>query len=236
MIDKPSQVNGIPVPYTAGVDELREIIESKSDERWAAFVALGYCEEEEALETLLEYAGSRDWSIRRAAAEALSTHPCIERSLTVLRSLLSDESEYVVRTACEALASIQDHHSRGLILELIRSKDSSTRAVALRALQVIWGDEAFSLVLDLFDHDPEEEVRREAGWSLRAAANPSNWMQLFERFVGDRMHHHRVWACELAEEFGDKSIVARLRPLCQDEDGHVRKAADRALKRLQGVT
>lgn len=236
MIDKPSQVNGIPVPYSAGVEKLLGIIESKSDERWAAFVALGFCEDDEAMNALFEYAGSHDWSIRRAAAQALGTHPCTERSLTVLRSLLSDESEYVVRTACEALASVQDHHSRSLILALVRSEDSSTRAAALRALQNIWGDEAFSQVLDIFDHDPDEEVRKEAAWTLRAAPTPSNWMQLFDRFAGDRMHHRRVWACELAGEFGDKSIVARLLPLCQDNDGHVRKAAERTLSYLQGET
>ncbi|MGJ4951031.1 HEAT repeat domain-containing protein [Bradyrhizobium sp. HKCCYLS20291] len=75
-------------------------------------------------------------------------------------------------------------------------------------------------------------VRREAAWTLRANVASLDWLQLFEAFRVDDPPRHRVWACELAGQFGNADVVAQIEPLRSDRDGHVRTAAAAATDAL----
>ncbi len=55
---------------------------------------------------------------------------------------------------------------------------------------------------------------------------------LFEAWRVDPLARHRVWACELVEKFSDPAGAVALEALRADRDGHVRDAANRALRTL----
>ncbi|WP_247359433.1 HEAT repeat domain-containing protein [Bradyrhizobium sp. 134] len=47
-------------------------------------------------------------------------------------------------------------------------------------------------------------------------------------FFRDELPRHRLWACEIANTFGDPDVLPALTPLLNDDDGHVRKSAAQA--------
>lgn len=63
-------------------------------------------------------------------------------------------------------------------------------------------------------------------------ATVADWLQLFEAFRTDDPPRHRVWACELAMQFGSLDINRLLEALASDRDGHVRQAAEQAVDTL----
>jgi hypothetical protein len=71
-------------------------------------------------------------------------------------------------------------------------------------------------------------VRKQAAWTLNKNVGPEHWRRLFEVWAKDGLPRHRVWACSLAERFGDRTVLAELHALCSDPDGHVRMAGERA--------
>jgi HEAT repeat protein len=192
-------------------------------------MALGHHPSEEALSVLEEFAQSGDWQYRRAAAEAIGMHGLGRNSGNLLITLLRDKSPYVVRSACEAVSRLQMHEAHDFILHLVQSKDPATRGAAIQALSTFWKSSDSIALLDIFQADPTTEARYSAAWALRANADQENWKALFRVWKSDRLHRHRIWACELVGEYGDASFQRELEPLLEDPDGHVRKAAHRAL-------
>ena len=98
----------------------------------------------------------------------------------------------------------------------------------------IWIDTDFPAIFRIYTAAPETAIRREAAWVLRQRADSTNWRLPFDAFHVDELARHRQWACELAETFAGTDIVPMLQGLCSDVDGHVRKAAARAIQRLTG--
>src|ERR1051325_9623011 len=49
------------------------------------------------------------------------------------------------------------------------------------------------------------------------------------------VHRHRTWACESAGEFGVPDVAKQLSLLRNDQDGHVRHAAKKALSAIGSV-
>jgi len=47
------------------------------------------------------------------------------------------------------------------------------------------------------------------------------------------MSRYRVWACELAAQFGTVSNLSVLKNFSDDKDGHVRKAAKKTISVLK---
>lgn len=218
------------------------MIESGYEKAWAAFTALGFHEDAAALELLTSYARSRDNCFRAAAAKAIIHHRSARSAVPVLRELLRDPDQMVVRTACKSLVQLGDSRSRSRIIELVKHPDPDTRTTALQALcdmrwgEADWRDEAYATVLDRFDREANEEVRRQAAWTLWAGVNSTTWLELFHRLRSDHPPRHRTWACELAAEHGARSCACYLQDLCLDTDGHVRKAGRRALEQLNRIT
>lgn len=232
MSAKPRLMNGITVPYDLSVADLATLVESESSDRWAAFIALGHKLEPEALEVLQNKLHSPDWSLRKAAAEAIGYHCDGARAGSELTRLLRDQSPYVVRAACESLGKLKVGSGHDQVLKLLKSEDSATRGVALRTLGVVWQDSDFDFLLEAMQTDTSEDVRKEAAWTLWQRVGPSNWKILFALWQESKQSRERVWACQLAGKYGDDSCATVLRKLAVDKDGHVRKAAEGALQAL----
>ena len=226
---KPETVNGVPVPYSAAVSDLVARLKPATEYSWAACVALGHNGSKAALDALRVLTSDADWRYRRSAIEALAWHP-LGRSLTThIGHALSDRSHYVVRAACETVAALELREVHNVVLDLLKSSSSSTRLSALRALSQIWSDEDFATIIKVFRSDRVQAVRREAAWALKANASAATWHHLFAAWLDDPLPRHRIWACEIAVEFGGASVRDKLVQLSGDTDGHVRKAAKRAL-------
>jgi hypothetical protein len=148
----------------------------------------------------------------------------------VILKVLSDQSSYVVRAACEVVARWQLIEAHQRVVALLADASAETLKAAIRALDAIWLDADFLPVFRIYTSAPEIAVRREAAWVLRRRAASANWRLLFEACRNDGLPRHRQWACELAVTFSDPDVVPLLLPLASDADGHVRKAALQAIR------
>jgi len=197
---------------------------------YEAIRALGLRNDAEALVTLAAVAAVDDQFLRRTAVEIIGRHPRGRELGTVILSALHDPSEYVVRTACDVVEKWSLREAHDLVLPLLANDSWATRRSALRALGSIWTETDFPSIFKMFSGDSEIDVRREAGWVLRLQATSTTWQTIFEAFRTDGPARHRQWACELAERFSGPETLPVLLPLLSDLDGHVRKAAARAVQ------
>lgn len=232
MVERPKYLNGVPVPYDAEVSFLVSQLNRPGPQAWAAFLALGYHQSEEAFKVLVEYATSTNWEYRRAAVDAIAKHSLGKSVVQLLIALLKDPSQYVVREACNAISHLRLQEAHDPIMSLLDLEEDYTKSTALEAIRVLWRPADFASVFHIFCTDPSGDVRRTAAWTLRENASQKTWNELFNAWRTDSLGRHRVWATELVGEFGDSMSGKELAPLLEDPDGHVRKAARRALKKL----
>jgi HEAT repeat protein len=232
MIDQmyPTQVNGVRIPYAATYDELGEYLKTPGSLAWAACIALGRLGTSDALTKLVELSKSSDWRFRRSAIEGFAYHPQAGKVPEPLRAALKDSSPYVVRTACETIAKIKSVELHDDVLVLLKSSNPAIRQSAVRALKSLWRVTDFDEVFDLFLSDKVAKVRNEAARTLRSHVTSETWMKLFGDWWQNSVIRHRKWACELASMFDAQKVKKELEALSSDTDGHVRKAALKALE------
>lgn len=228
----PELYNGIPIPHDTEVVHLRHMVKTPGPQAWAACMALGYKNDAAAFEVLEELAASNDWRCRRISIEAMAFHHLAMSKGDLFCKCLEDPSPYVVRTACKTVAQLGLDCAHNDLRRLVHANDALTRSAALRALRKLWKQSDFDLVFEVLQGDSSKEARSEAAWTLRENADGDNWERLFELWRTDPLHRHRIWACELANKFGDKNHTATLRIMLEDSDGHVRAASSRALEKL----
>lgn len=231
--NRPSNWNGEPVPYDAPAVELAAQAEGGD---WAAFVALGADASVEATRQLSALSASPDWRIRRAAIEQPGHRRLDAEGVGLILAALRDRSAYVTRTALEAVRRQAEGAARGRVRELLAADDASTRRAALSALRTIWTAADYDRVRDVFLGDRCDGVRKEAAFALRDHVTDTTWRELVDLWRADTLPRHRVWACELIAQFGDASDGDVLVELAADRDGHVRKAAVRALDAMNSRT
>jgi HEAT repeat protein len=148
----------------------------------------------------------------------------------VVVSMLDDSNGFVVRAAARAAVALGLAAAHDRIYELVWAKEEATRLSALEALQSLWEPSDFEAVFARYLSDPSDRVRKRAAWTLEKNIGSDHWERVFNAWSGDRIPRHRAWACSIAERFGTKAILAKLVGLCSDPDGHVRRAAERAVK------
>lgn len=225
----PVEENGVVVPYTATYDELCECLKTPGPLAWEACIALGRLGTSVAFTKLEELSQSPDWRFRRTAIEALAFHPQAGKAIELLQAALKDSSPYVSRTACGTIAKIKLVELHDDVIALLKSNNPVTRQSTVIALNEIWRDTDFDETYGLFLSDRVADVRKQAAWTLRNHATNENWMKLFEAWWRDFIIRHRKWACELASMFNAHKVEKELEELSRDKDGHVRKAAMKAL-------
>jgi HEAT repeat protein len=229
---RPPTINGVSVPYGAPVAELRRAVAAPGPSASAAFAALSADAGSESLAALVEAAASPDWRMRRAAVEAVAGHVLGRTAARLVLDALGDDSPYVVRTACDAAAALRLDDAHDVVLGLTRSPDAATRECATRGLDALWRASDFDATFEAMLRDSVLDVRRRAGFVLRAHADATTWNRLVAVWRADELPRARRWACDLTAAFGGADDVAALEPLTRDRDGHVRKAAARATAAL----
>ena len=207
---RPNSLNGVPIPYGLQTSELEALVESNPRERWAALIALGHDPSSEAVAALTRAARHADPHIRRAGIEALAFHVRGREAGQTVVDGLEDVSMTVVRTACETAAALGLQTAHSQVLQLLRDPEPATRQAAIRALGSLWRQEDFAIVLGLFLGERDAATRKEAAWILRNQATTGTWKQLFDICRTDDVHRHRLWACELAGQYGELDILPAL--------------------------
>jgi len=232
---KPRIWDGVPIPYSATIPELRAMIHNPGPKAWAAIRALTEKPESEALEALIELTRSSDPHLRRSGVEAIGRHAFGRRAAKVVCQLLRDRSSFVVRAAALAAANLRLLPAHGRIVSLIKAAEESTRHDALRALEKLWHPYDFESVFDRYLHDSSDRVRKQATWTLHKNVGAEHWERVFLAWSHDPVPRHRVWACELAQRFGNRSVLPALQALEADSDGHVRWAAMQAVEDIDAA-
>lgn len=232
VMQKQSRFNTASVSYDTTLMELKALIAAEGDSAWAAFPVLASLSTNEALELLRFYAHSPDWRYRRAAIDALPQHAQSKQASDLIFKALKDSSVYVLCAACRSAGTISLHNAHNEIMALISSPEKSIRIEAIRAISILWQPNDFPFILSIFKSDREKDVRHEAGWSLKEHASTNTWRTLFETWKNDDLPKPRVWACELARHYSASDVKDDLLILSKDLNGHVRKAADKALDKL----
>lgn len=232
MEQRPAVLNGEPIPYESSVSHLRKSLETPGPKAWAACIALGNHPSDEAFFILQGLLDHPDWRYRRSAVEAMHYHI---RGATVsdrIIGCLHDPSPYVVREALRTINRLGLVRAHDGIMDLTASEDSHMRETAVMALKGISVPEDFEQLLKRYKNDSSIEVRKALAWLLRDLASADNWKELFSLWKDDAIPRHRVWACELAGMNAADSEMMELRRLANDTNGHVSKAALKALEHL----
>jgi len=228
----PNEIDGVLVPYGRTPLDLRALVTEGTRERWVAIAALARSSEKDALDCLGELASFPDPYVRRFAIQWIGRHP---NGATLARAViegLRDPADVVVRTAAWVVTELGLSEARSDLLKLLESESPSTRRSSLHALEKVWSDADFETVVRVFKNDPSEEVQRTAGWTLYRARSANRAPALVELLLTDPLPRHRCWACGLIGEFQLAHFREPIVNLLEDKDGHVRKAALRALTRL----
>lgn|GEM_PF-1284382 len=228
-------LNGFPIPLEASVAELRDTVGSPGPRAWAAIAALAKKSEPEALTILVDLAHSSDWRFRRSAVEAIGMSPCGNMASDTVLRLLRDPIAFVVRSAIEACANLGLTDAHEKIIDLVKTAEDSTRLTALHSLEDSWQPTDFDLVFGLYLSDSSYRVRKQAAWTMRKNIHSDNWRRVVSAWSNDPIPRHRIWACELIESFGGRTDIPTLQPLLGEGNGHVRRAAERAVQRLEAV-
>jgi HEAT repeat protein len=223
---------GVPVPYGVPTGELVRQAKAQPPARWAAFVALAYDPSAEAADALRDAARDDDPHVRRAAIEAIGARVPDAYDAPLIVGALVDPSNVVVRTACDVAASLRIREAHDRVVQLLKDADANTRQTAARTLRALWEPQDFATLFEVLRSDPSPRVRKEAAWTLRDHVARDTWKALFEIWCRDPLHRHRVWACEIAAEFGGRETADHLSVLRNDNDGLVRRAANKALSAI----
>jgi HEAT repeat protein len=171
--------------------------------------------------------------VRRAAIDVIASRPHADAAPLIVCAL-KDPDGSVVRTACQAAASLEIREAHDDVVALLASPDAGTREVALAALRALGDADDFERVFEVVRRDPSERVRKAAAWVLRDHVATRTWRPLFDAWHHDPIPRHRVWACEIAAEFGRADVALALSAMKDDPDGHVRRAAAIALSSIAG--
>src|SRR5688572_2661903 len=125
---KPPSLNCIAIPYDMSLDDLKSLSEAKdADARWAAFPAIAYKQNKEALEWLITLTFSDDHRVRAVAAESLKYHKEGSKAEKRLIELVHDQNEAVIWRTCETLATLGIKSAHDHVFKLLFSKNTRTR-------------------------------------------------------------------------------------------------------------
>lgn len=98
-------INGVEVPYNASIKELRRGLTAPMKDYVVCLRALAWKGNWESFEILKNELRNKDYYRRRAALENISYHRLWETSPYLVKELLLDHSEYVVKLALSLLSA-----------------------------------------------------------------------------------------------------------------------------------
>jgi hypothetical protein len=230
--EKPENINTVKVSYDRSLDELVALMRASEPNCWAAYPALAHLGTPDSLVILQQALNSEDWRHRRAATEWIVVHKLsIKASDDVIR-LLNDSSPFVVRQACQSAAKMRLESARPYVIALLTNAVPETRWAAAYSLEFLGNETDAEKLIEVFDKDDDEEVRKAATWSLRKIVSGRTRNRIFKLFKEGGLPRYKIWACEIADKFGLSDFPEiELRAFLNDKDGHVRKAAKLVLQK-----
>lgn len=221
------------LPTRTLVDLLQDTTQP-TEKRLAACLALGSKNDEQSFNALMRALDDDDWRLRRWALEALLRHENAPAAEDAIIGRLFDVSDEVRQVACKACARLKLERAHDGVLQLLQAESAAVRDTALASLRILWREPDFEQVFRMYREDSHRGVRIAAAKVLRAHATPRTWSRLFEAWALDREVRHRVWACELAGKFGNRTDASEVRPFLQDRNRNVRLAAVRQIHSITG--
>lgn len=196
-----------------------------AEKRWAALLALGTKPEPEAFDALLRVLQDEDWKMRRFALDAVLRHPRVAEARHEVIRLLFDQDDEVRQKACRVCAELRWADAHEGITTLLRADNPDVRDTAANALSLLWQEDDFARLFQLYRADTRRAVRLAAAKTLRDRVSSQHWRCLFTFWAHDREVRHRMWACDLLGRFGGRAYLPRLEPLLDDRNSNVRIAA-----------
>ena len=220
------------MPYETSLEELEILANGPAPDNWRAIAALAADDSPKSLAALIKLTQSLDYYVRRAAVESIGEHVLGREATGILGVLLSESSSVVQRSALESVADLGLVEHRDQVRSLLNSAESSVRYWAAKTLGVFWQPCEYEVLLRVFKHDVDKDVRSEAARVLIKHVTKTEWRELFDLFAGDVLPRHRTCACEMAKRFGADQVQELLFRLKDDSNGHVRATAKRALESI----
>lgn len=202
---------------------------------WPALQAIAGRNGDDVSNSVRSLLAAPDPYIRRYLVDSLRQAGNVPSFVEEIHALLFDDNAYVVSAACDALGGALHSRSVERIRELLCSQDSGIVLAAIGALQALRATHVFPDLLELYDQKKLRDLTFVLAEALVELTDESNWRELFKRLARDSAPRARTLACLLMERYGAKAELEILQPLVKDSDGHVRKAAARALKRCTGA-
>lgn len=101
-------INGVKVPYDASIEELKKGLKAPMGDYVVCLRALAWKGDGKSFSILKKELRNKDYYRRRAALENISYHRLWEKSPYLVRELLLDHSEYVVKLALRLLNESPD--------------------------------------------------------------------------------------------------------------------------------
>lgn len=105
---KAPSINGVAVPYDVGITELKKGLDAPMGDYVVCLRALAWKGDARSFSILKGELRNKDYYRRRAALENISYHKLWETSPDLVRELLLDHNEYVVRLAAKLLNKYPD--------------------------------------------------------------------------------------------------------------------------------
>jgi len=219
----------LPTDILAGLAQDQEQPDKK---RWAALMGLSGQDTPQAFAVISAALSADDPDMRRYALEALSRHPQAAEAEEAILAKLFDVDDLVRQTACKICGQLQFQQAHDGILHFLRADNPEVRDIALNTLGLLWREPDFEPVFQIHRQDEQRSVRIAAAKTLRGRVSSQTWRKLFGVWREDRETRHRLWSCELAQEFGSRHDLPAVEPLLADRNEHVRRAAQRSIAKL----
>src|SRR5918993_1176896 len=206
---------------------IKAVNDSQQQVRFAAMRALGEIGEETAIRALTEQLehyrkGEGAWSALDALARI--AHPS---SVPLFTARVADKDPYIRRAAVEGLARAKEPTSRTVLESAVSTDPSDTvRAAMAFALQRLGGNYVARLANSL---ESDKLAAQIAGYFLELGPSVAGPLAVHLKDPSDSI---RANAATILGGIGGSAESALLQPLLQDRNTDVRRAAERAIQRI----
>jgi HEAT repeat protein len=196
----------------------------------AAIVALEKLATPESLDLLMSVLDREgiDWLCRVSAAHAVGRHPLGRSQSARVLSPLEHPDPVIFATAASAAATLGLAEAIPSLMARLQDPNRTIFAGAYNAIIVMRPASELSALLALYRTGDYEE-RKKIGSLVACTFYPAAWLDVFELLHSSEVGEHRVWAARIAHEFAGGEQLPKLEAMISDRDGHVRKAAVRAI-------
>ncbi len=213
------------IPYDKSVEELVELTKEKAPACWNAYTALGNNTSEKSIFALSNLLTNSDWTHVRSAIDAIGNN---QRGLQLEDNLigyLDDNNTFIVTATIRALSKLKSVNSHDKIMSLINRGNVEIKQAAIEGLSNIWQVSDFDFLVEYYNTQDNDTIRKVIGFVLAEHVDKSNWKYFFDIYSKDIISRHREWALIFASEFSDdKNLIDSF---LHDKDGHIRKKAKR---------